>query len=190
MGIADFLLSHREQRLLGLLLLHPQRSFSLTELLAHAGAGRGAGQLAIKHLLDAGVLVDEPVGRNRQIRINPKFPLFPELRSICLKSFGLVEALREALHPLAGAIVEAFVFGSVAAGTDTAGSDIDLMVIGKAEMLQVLDALAKAEKDLGRPVHLTLYSPAEWRKLKKSDAVVRKILDSPQLKVLPDATPR
>lgn len=190
MSLADFLLSPREQRLLGLLLLNPQRSFSLTELLEHAGAGRGAGQLAVKRLLDAGVLMDEPVGRQRQIRINPQFPLYPELRSICLKSFGLVERLREALAPLAKAIDEAFVFGSVATSTDTAGSDIDLMVIGKIDMLKVLDALADAEKDMGRPVHLTLYTPAEWRKLRNSDPVVRKIFESPRIKVLPDATSR
>ena len=42
MGIADFLISRRQQRLLAPLLTQPHRSFSLSELLRLSGAGRGA----------------------------------------------------------------------------------------------------------------------------------------------------
>lgn len=95
----------------------------------------------------------------------------------------LREQLREALAPFAGEIEEAFVFGSVAGGTDTADSDIDLMVIGSAGLIPLLDALAPFEATLGRPVHLTLYAASEWQQLQKSDAVVRKICASPRLAV-------
>ena len=42
---------------------------------------------------------------------------------------GVVEPLRKALAPRAKDIRGAFVYGSVAKGSDKAGSDIDLMVI-------------------------------------------------------------
>ena len=190
MSLADFLLSPRQQRLLGRLLLNPGRSYSLTDVLASSGSGRGGAQVFVQRLLDAGVLIDEPLGRQRRIRINQDFPLFPELRSICLKSFGLGEQLHEALAPFASRIDEAFVFGSVANGTDTASSDIDLMVVGSADLVPLLDALVPVEAALGRPVHLTLYTCAEWRELQKSDPIVRKICDGPRIEVIADAKTR
>ncbi len=113
MSIADFLISPRQQRLLAHLLAQPGKSFAVTELLRLSGAGRGAGQLQLKKLLDAGVVLDERLGNQRRIRANTSFPLYPELRSICLKSFGFGEKLRAALEPLANGINQAFVFGSV-----------------------------------------------------------------------------
>ena len=189
-SLSDALFTQSQQKVLGLLFGHVDRQFHVNEMLRLTGAGKGALQRELARLESAGLVRMEKLGNQKRYQANRDAPIFEELRGIVLKTFGLVERLREALAPLAEAIDEAFVFGSVATGTDTAGSDIDLMVIGKSDMIQVLDALAGAEKDLGRPVHLTLYSPTEWRKLKKSDAVVRKILDNTKMKVLPDATPR
>jgi predicted nucleotidyltransferase len=56
-------------------------------------------------------------------------PSFEELLGLVLKTSGLVDVLRAALAPLAANIDQAFVYGSVAKGKDTANSDIDLMVI-------------------------------------------------------------
>ena len=190
MSLADFLFSPRQQRLLGRLLLNPGRSYSLTDVLASSGAGRGGTQVFVQRLLEAGVLIDEPLGRQRRIRINEHFPLYPELRSICLKSFGLGEQLRETLAPFADRIEEAFVFGSVAGGSDRADSDIDLMVVGSVDLIPLLDALAPLEASLGRPLHLTLYTASEWLALQNSDPVVRKICDSPRLEVMPNAKAR
>ena len=49
----------------------------------------------------------------------------------------------------------AFVYGSIAKGTDTARSDIDLMVISEAAYPELYDALQEAEEILGRPVPRT-----------------------------------
>ena len=46
-----------------------------------------------------------------------------------LKTVGLAEPLRDALKRVASDIRAAFVYGSVAKGSDTAGSDIDLFVV-------------------------------------------------------------
>jgi len=56
MGIADFLVSRRQQRLLAPLLTQAGRSFSLSELLRLSGAGRSAGQLQLQKLLTAGAV--------------------------------------------------------------------------------------------------------------------------------------
>ena len=56
-------------------------------------------------------------------------------------------------------------FGSVAKGTDTAGSDIDLIVIGDAlSYSDLYAALQNAETVLQRKVSPIFLSPAEWRR--------------------------
>jgi predicted nucleotidyltransferase len=190
MSIADFMFTPREQRVLSLVLSAPERTFNLAELMSRSGAGSGAGQHTVRRLWEAGVLRESRLGNQRLFQANTEFPLYPELRSICAKSFGLAGMLREALAPLTEEIDEAFVFGAVARGTDTAGSVIDLMVVGRVSLDGLLDHLAPLDAQLGRSVHANLHHPAEWAVLSRDDTVVRAILDSPTIRIVPDDTPR
>jgi predicted nucleotidyltransferase len=190
MSIADFMFTPREQRVLSLVLSAPERSFNLAELMSRSGAGSGAGQHTVRRLSEAGVLRESRMGNQRLFQANADFPLYPELRSICAKSFGLAGMLREAVAPLIDEIDEAFVFGAVARGTDTAGSAIDLMVVGRVSLTHLLDQLAPLDAALGRPVHANLHHSAEWMVLSRDDRVVRAILESPTIRIVPDDTPR
>jgi len=185
-GAIDFLLTPGLQRVLGAVYANPARSFTLNELLARAGTGKGSTQQQIDRLVEVGVLVEEPRrGRQRSIRANTAFFLYPELRSIAQKSFGLAEPLREALVPFEQQIAEAFVFGSVVSGTDSHQSDIDLVVVGTAPLLELTQALLELEQRLGRPVHLNLYAPSEWSQLMGSDSVLAQIAHGPRIPILP-----
>jgi predicted nucleotidyltransferase len=189
LSIADFMFTPREQRVLSLVLSTPERTFNLAELMSRSGAGSGAGQHTVRRLWEAGVLRESRMGNQRLFQANTDFPLYPELRSICAKSFGLAGMLREALAPLVDEIDEAFVFGSVARGTDTAGSDIDLMVVGRVSLSRLLDHLAPLDAVLGRSVHVNLHHPAEWTVLSRDDTVVRAIVESPTIRIVPDDSP-
>jgi predicted nucleotidyltransferase len=157
----------------------------LSELLTIAAGGRGGAQQQIERLLHAGVLMEESRrGRQRTIRANKDFFLFPELSSIARKSFGLKEPLLRALQPFAADIEEAFVFGSVATGSDTGRSDIDLAVIGRASLRELTNVLHQVEQELGRPIHLSLYDPEEWRQLVADDHVVAQIAQGPRLELM------
>lgn len=188
MSSADFLFTPTVQRVLGAALANPSRSFYMRELVALAEGGKGNAQRQIEKLIEAGVLVEEArKGRQRSIRANTDFFLFPELSSIARKSFGVREPLLRALEPFAPVIEEAFVFGSVAKGADTARSDIDLAVIGRASLPELSQAILAVEQDLGRPVHLNLYDPEEWRELVASDTVVARIVQGPRLELIKHA---
>jgi predicted nucleotidyltransferase len=186
-SVADFLFTPSVQRVLGATLAHPERSFTLQELLRLAGSGRGSTQQQIDRLVGAGVLKEEPRrGRQRSIRANTSFFLYPELASIARKSFALAEPVRAALEPFSANIVEAFLFGSVVKGTDTSKSDVDLLVVGTVSLLDLTESLHQAEQDLGRPIHLSLYEPAEWNALLQSDSVMAQIANGTKIRLLPD----
>lgn len=185
MGLADFLFTPGLQRVLGATLPQPDRSFTLQELLRLADSGRGSAQKQVDRLVKAGVLrEDARRGRQRSIRANTEFVLYPELLSIARKSFAVVEPLKEALEPFADHITSAFVFGSVAKGTDTGHSDIDLIVVGSAPLLELSAALHKAEQGLLRPISFSLYEPAEWAALAEADPIMAQIAQGPMLRIL------
>ncbi|TJV47076.1 MAG: nucleotidyltransferase domain-containing protein, partial [Mesorhizobium sp.] len=80
-------------------------------------------------------------------------------------------------------IKSAFVYGSVAKGTDTERSDIDLMVVGdNLNLSELYSAAQNAELRLGRKVSPTFLSPEEWqRKASQKGSFVRKVSTLPKI---------
>ncbi len=148
-----------------------------------AGGGSGAVQRELARLADSGLVTVTPVGTQKHYQANPKSPIFSELCAIAQKTVGLAGPLREALAPLAEGITAAFVFGSVAKHSDTAASDIDVLVLSDSvDYADVFPVLQSAEAKLGRTVNPTVYSLANWRKKRKEgDAFVVKVAAQPKV---------
>lgn len=178
-SLADALFTTTQQRVLGALYGQPQRSFTVSELIASTSAGSGAVQRELAKLTASGLVTMRPIGNQKHYQANPAAPIHGELVGIIQKTVGLAEPLRDALRPLSKKIVAAFVYGSVAKRSDTARSDIDLMVVsGKLGYADALVALADVEEKLGRKINPTIYSPAELAKRVESDnAFVKRVLD-------------
>ena len=103
-----------------------------------------------------------------------------------LKIVGVVEPLRECLEPFSDRIKVAFVFGSVAKGTDTAQSDIDVIVIGDdLNYSDLYTAFGNAEARLRRKVNAIFLSPADWRrKASEKRSFFNKIVAQPKLLIV------
>lgn len=175
----DVLMSPAEQRLAGTVLLNPDQEFGTVELLDRMGSSRSAGSAVLKRWVAGGVLRERRVGNQRRLSANPEFLLYPELRRMTLKTVGLAEPLARALAPLAKGIRQACVVGSIAAGTDTSSSDVDLVVVGDLTLFDVSPALDAAQAELGRPVHVSLYAPDEWAS--ETDPVISALRQGPCL---------
>ncbi|MBI2316834.1 MAG: nucleotidyltransferase domain-containing protein [Betaproteobacteria bacterium] len=182
-SLADALFSTTQQRVLAYLFGQPERSFFATELIGLAGGGSGAVQRELARLEDSGLVTVKRIGTQKHFQANPKSPLFAELCGIARKTVGLAEPLREALAPLAKRITAAFVFGSVAKRSDTAASDIDVLVLSDSvDYADVFGALQSAETKLGRTVNPTVYTPANWRrKRNEGNAFVVKVGRQPKV---------
>lgn len=180
MSLLDALIPQREQRLLRAIVLHPDRSFSVNELVRIGGDSKSAGIAIIDRFAKCSLLTEERVGNQRRLRFNSEWPLAQELRHMFVKSFGVAEPIMEALAPFTNRIELAFVFGSVVKGNDHAGSDIDLMVVGDVSTMELLEALHPLKEQLKRPVNFNLYAPDEWA-LMQSDPVVASIMSGPRM---------
>src|SRR5690606_15614659 len=133
------------------------------EIIAHIGAGSGAVQRELKKLSDSRLVNVWSVGNQRHYQANNASPIFHELCAIVRKTVGLAAPLSQALKPLTQHILLAIVYGSIAKGSSTAASDVDLLVVSNKLTLNKLHAvLEKAERTLGRPIHPTLYTAQEF----------------------------
>lgn len=139
-------------------------------------------QRELKRLYESGLVVVTRHGNQKHYQANPESPIFGELCGIAQKTFGLAGPLREALAPLAGQIDAAFVYGSVAKKSDTAASDIDLMVISDSlTYADLFGALDEVAGKLGRPVNPTVYSRADLaRRIAEDNAFVTRVLAQPK----------
>lgn len=182
-SIANVLFSGVQQRVIGLLFGQPDRSFYSNELARLGKTGRGSLQRELERLTASGLVEMKIIGHQKHYNANKNSVIYHEVRSITLKTFGLTDVVREALSGHLDAIRYAFIFGSVAKGTDTSSSDIDIMVIAEGlGYSELFEDLAKAEATLGRKVSPTLYSPADFlAKKRKDNHFVNRVLDQPRI---------
>ena len=74
------------------------------------------------------------------------------------------------------------VYGSQAAGTATAASDVDVLVVGTVEDIALHKAITQAEARLSRTVNYTLLSSQEFaRRRRKRGGFVARVLASPTI---------
>lgn len=182
-SLAGALFSQVQLRVLRLFFGHADRTYQISDVIRLAQSGRGAVQRELEKLTAAGILSISMAGTRKSYRVNRQSPIFNELYRLIMKTAGMVDPIRAALEPFRQDIDLAFVYGSVARGTDTAHSDIDLMVFAHdTGYSEIYGALQKAEKILMRPINPTVTNIREWRqKFSDKSSFVRKVTQQPKL---------
>jgi predicted nucleotidyltransferase len=150
--------------LLSATMLQPEHWWYMTELAKHLGVPPSSLQRELDSLVEAGFLLRRQDGRRIYFKANTESPLFPELRGIVEKTSGVIPALTTALDKFREKINVAVIYGSMARGQEHAGSDIDLMVVGRLQQIDLLPILRKLENRFRREVNVTLFSPEEFQR--------------------------
>ena len=182
-AIGDALFTKTQQRVLGLLYGKPEQSYYLNEIVRLAAVGKGSVNRELDKLCAAGLLTVSRQGNQNHYQANANNPIFNELKAITQKTFGVVDIIKAALAPLLPQLNCAFIYGSVAQGTEHAGSDVDLMLVGDdMSYSEVMELLAPAEKQLGRTINPTLYTVAEFTDRKNShQPFITRVIEQPKL---------
>ncbi len=185
-SLSNALFSGTKQRVLSILYGQPARSFYANELISLAASGSGAVQRELATLTNSGLVTVKSVGNQKHYQANPDSPIFSELCAIVQKTTGLAEPLREALTPLTSQITAAFVYGSVAKKTDTASSDIDLMLISdEISYGELFSVLEDASTKLGRPVNPTILTREEFdKRLVNQESFLTRVMEQPKIWII------
>jgi predicted nucleotidyltransferase len=99
----------------------------------------------------------------------------------------MADVLVQALAPAAPKLRLAFVFGSVAQGRETAGSDIDLMLIGDISFREVVELLFPVQTTLGREVNPKVYSAVEFSEKAPVEPFLADVLAKPKIFLIGNA---
>jgi len=181
-SLAHQLLGQTRSAVLSALLLHPESSLHVRELARMTNASAGSLHRELRLLADLGLLTRQEIGRQVHYRANTDSPVFEELAGLLRKTSGVADQVRDALLPLGRKVKLAFIYGSVAAGTEKPGSDVDLMTLGTASFADLALALAPLHDSLRREVNPTTMKPSDFtRKLAAGDGFVRSVMAGPRI---------
>ena len=185
-SVADALFTTAQQRLLALLFGQPSRSFYATDLIELTGSGSGAVQRELGRLSSSGLVNVSLVGKRKHYQANHQSPVFEELRGLVVKTVAVLQPIRQAIEPLADRISLLLIYGSVASGTATASSDIDLLVVADDLTLEdVYSALIPVKAGLDRRIRPTLYTSREFAERKSArNAFLTNVLGGDHLVVM------
>ena len=154
----------------------------MSDLARHLDVMPSSLQRELASLVEAGILQKRQDGNRVYYQPDPQCPILPELRGLLVKTSGMVDVLKEILQPFWERTDFAFIYGSIARNEETSSSDVDLMLIGDARLLELAPALREAEKQLSRAINPTLFRWQEFaRKVAEGSHFVTIVLNAPQI---------
>lgn len=179
--IGDALFTKTQQKVLGLLFAKPDKSFYTNEIMRWASMGRGTISRELDKLVGAGLLTISRTGNQNHYQANSSSPIYLELVGIVKKTFGIGDQIYHALQSFGDQIELAFIYGSISKGTDTASSDIDLMLVGNSlNYSDIMEMLLPLEESLQRTINPTIFSKADFvTKLEEGDSFVSRVMEQP-----------
>ena len=175
------------RKLLGLLLLRPDERYHVRELARMTEISAGSLHRELKALSEAGLLIRKQVGNQVLYRADQNCEIFDELASIFRKTTGLAGLLRDHLSEISDRIDSAVVFGSMATGGQSSTSDVDVLVLGDVELINIVKALSPLSSDLRREINPVVMTVDKFAALlSKKDRFAMRVLDEPKLFIIGD----
>lgn len=188
-NVGDVLFGRNRGKALALLFANPDAEYYLRQIAAAIGVQPGTIAPELSLLDDLELLISRRVGNLLFYKVNRQSPIFSELQSLVAKTVGIFHLLGSALKNVAASIDFAFVYGSFAKREERAGSDIDLLVVGKVELENVLAALQPIENQILRPINPTVYSRKEFKaNLASGNYFISTITRGPKVFVVGDGS--
>ncbi len=172
--------------ILSTFLMNPERKLYVREVARLTGEDYKNVSMELRNLEEIGLLSSRNEGNLKYFSLNKAFVIYEELKSIFMKTKGAVGILREAVSTKRD-IDYAFIYGSFATGEDRAESDIDLMVIGRISLEEVLALIRGPEEKLSREINVSLYDLQEIRKrVKDHDPFIMEVLGGSKIMLIGD----
>lgn len=190
--LLPILRSDVQARLLTALLIDAERELSVSELAAISGTSVPTAVREVDRAERAGIVRSRNIGRTRLVRANTASFAYGPLRDLLLRAFGPLAVVTAEFADLPG-VERLFIFGSWAARyTGDSGHeprDVDVLIVGTPDRGLAYDAAERAERDLHRPVQVTIRTPEQWGR-PESDPFLREVQRRPLIEIDRDAEDR
>jgi hypothetical protein len=177
------LFTRTQRQVLSLLFGYPERSFYANEIVRLAGVGTGSVQRELARLSSCGLLTINKVGNQKHYQANQQSPIYIELHSIVMKTFGALDQLRKGVNALSGEIELAMIYGPDVQLDEPGASDIHMLLISDdLEYADVISGFTEMENRIGRTVLPILFSSEEFQVMSgDSKSALADILKQPRI---------
>jgi predicted nucleotidyltransferase len=177
--------SEMQVRLLALVLLQPERNWTLQELAEALGAPQSSVHRELGRAEAAGIVRRDATARPHRFWAATDDSLHEPLATLLRRSVGVEEQLRTTLER--PDVLAAVIYGSWVGGTRRPDSDIDVLVVGDADLRELRRRVRPIGKGAGRTVDLTVLAADEFRRLLADrSSFARRVLESPTTPLVGD----
>jgi predicted nucleotidyltransferase len=121
----------------------------------------------LMQLESIGLLKSRISGRQKYYSVNTGHMLFPEFKSMILKTVGIGDILKNTVNAKDDILI-AFIYGSYAKNTEDIESDIDLFVLGDISSKDLQEIISEIENQTKREINSTVYPVKELKEKYKS----------------------
>jgi len=178
----NILKSKLRAELLAFYFSRPHAELYLSELARAIKADPMNLSRELKRLEKDNIFISRMSGKQKYYKLNKNYLFYNELKNIVAKTVGIESSLAEIVKG-ERAIKFCFIYGSYAAGTDRAGSDIDLFIIAEpAAMDLAAEKISGLEKKIGREINYRFFTDADFKKaIKEKNSFILNILKNKKI---------
>jgi predicted nucleotidyltransferase len=177
----SFIGSKTRTKILTLFVLNPKREYYTREIEREIKANFEATRKSLIGLEKTGLLKSRVSGKQRYYAINTQNAIFPEIKSMILKTAGLGDILKNTFKSFNN-IKAAFIYGSYARNTEDAESDIDMFIIGDVSTKSLQPVISGIENKFQREINPAVYPLKEFKdKLKTKHHFILSVLKTPKI---------
>jgi len=177
--------SEMQLRLLALLLLQPERSWTLDGLAETLGAPRSSVHRELERAERAGLVRREAASRPHNFIAATDEPMFEALSTLLQRSVGIEEELRAALRK--PGVEAAVIHGSWVSGHRRPDSDVDVLVVGDASLRELRRVVRPIGQSAGRIIDIMVMSVTEFQtRVGEGSGLARSVLTGPTVPLVGD----
>ncbi|MFC1577004.1 nucleotidyltransferase domain-containing protein [Candidatus Omnitrophota bacterium] len=168
-------------KILSLFILNPKREYYSREIEREIRANFEAIRKMLLGLEETKLLKSRISGKQRYYSVDTKHVLYPEIKSMILKTIGLGDILRDAFKDN-DKIDSVFIYGSYAKNREDFESDVDIFVVGDISSKNLQTVISEIENKFQREINPTIYSALELReKYKAKNPFILSVFKQPKL---------
>ena len=176
------------RKLLGLLLMRPDERYHVRELARMSEIPVGSIHRELKTMAEAGLLIRDQVGNQVLYQADQSCSIYEELASIFRKTSGLASLVCDHLDEISDRIDFAVVFGSMASGRQKSVSDVDILILGNIELIDVVRALSPLGQTLRREINPVVMTAGHFSaQVMKKDRFALRVIEGPKILVIGNA---
>ncbi len=162
--------------------LKPSDDAYLARIVDSTGKALIQVQRTIRRLVDCGLVLKTCRHKKTYYKADKKHVAYDEMRQLALQAKIFSEPFKAHLERLQNKVDYAFIYGSIAKGSNTPESDIDLFFVGNLTHDDIRSFSFDLGRELVQEVNVIIFSPSKLEKMiRDNDPFITSVLEGPKI---------